>query len=88
MTHYKNLVKKSLEVANSKTKLKKRLMEAKAVLNDEAKKKFKTTTFDFQNKRLIGDGYSLQWKLRHRPEEPESYENQQTSVGTVVIEKL
>lgn len=78
---------KSIIVGQSKVKLKKRLMETKSVLSNEARKLFRNAKFDFENKRLIGDGYFLQWELRNEPDKPESYYNQQTSVGTVIIIK-
>lgn len=82
------LEEKAIATGQNKTKLKKRLMEAKSVLNNEATKLFKNSKFDFENKKLIGDGYSLQWRVRKDPNKPESYENQQTSVGTVIINKI
>lgn len=79
------LKEKSIVVGNNKTQLKKRLMEEKYCLNDSIKPKFKNAKFDFRAKQLVGDGYILQWRVRRHPELPESYENQQTSVGTVVL---
>jgi len=81
------LEEKAITIGQNRTKLKKRLMEAKSMLNNEARKLFKNSKFDFENEKLIGDGYSLQWRVREDPNKPESYENQQTSVGTVVIIK-
>jgi len=78
---------KAIATGQSKAKLRKRLMETKSVLNKEARRLFKNAKFDFENKRLVGEGYSLQWRVREDPNKPESYYNQQTSVGTVIITK-
>lgn len=68
-----------------KTKLRKRLMDAKTVLVPELKQKFKNATFNFKAKQLVGDGCVLQWKTHQYPTSPESYENQQTNIGIVVF---
>ena len=48
---------------------------------------FSNSTFDFENKRLVSDSgrFALQWRIRLHPDQPESYENQQTNCGTVVF---
>jgi hypothetical protein len=68
--------------------LRKRLDEAVSVMKD--KSIFKNAIFDFENKRLITrEGkWILQWKIRKYPDKPISYENQQTSVGTVVVTEI
>ena len=76
---------KAMEVGNNKKLLKKRLLEAKSCLPDELIKYFKNAIFDFENKRLVGDAYILQWQVRICPHEPESYTNQQTSIGVVIL---
>lgn len=77
---------KALAIANSRKALRSRLMEAKAVLIDEIRKGFGKGRFDFEQRQLVGDnGYILQWKLRNYPDRPESYENQQTNRGIVVL---
>jgi hypothetical protein len=61
-------------------------MQARAVLRSEYRKYFTTPVLDYKKKQLVGtDGYVLQWLTRERPDQPESYENQQTSVGTVMV---
>lgn len=72
--------------ANSKSLLK-QLNSAKSCLAVQWVKTFKNARFDKENRRLISTCgcYALQWQLRNKPDEPESYENQQTSVGTVVL---
>lgn len=49
-------------VGNSRSLLKRRLLDAKRKLINFYIPFFESPTFDFTNKRLIGDnGYSLQW---------------------------
>ena len=55
------LYDKAAIIGNNKKLLRKRLQEGKAVLTSEFKKDFVDTTFDFENKRLIGKEYYLQW---------------------------
>lgn len=72
-------------VGNNRKQLRNRLTEAKSVLVDSIRKGFGKGTFDFEKKQLIGDnGYILQWRVRLHPELPISYQNQQTSRGSVV----
>ena len=80
-------LKMAIEFATDKKKLKKRLLEAKSVLTAEYKPKFTNAEFNFEDKKLIGDGYTLQWQIRLQPNKPESFINQQTSIGTVIILK-
>lgn len=51
---------------------------------------FKGARFDFVGKRLVSkDGqYMLVWDLREYPGKPESYRNQQTSLGRVAFVRL
>jgi hypothetical protein len=64
--------------------LRKRLEEARAVLTN--RKQFGKSNFDFANKRLVGEnGLHLQWQTRQYPDQPESYENQQTNRGFVIL---
>ncbi len=74
-----------------KVRLRKRLLEAKAVLNDEYRKLFtKASIYKYQEKALysVPRGYKLQWQTRQQPDQPESYENQQTTIGDVYLVKL
>ncbi len=75
------------EVGNNSRRLKKLLIETKALLASHFLPFFKEYTFDAARKRLYsGDGeYFLEWTLRRRPDLPESYENQQTSLGCVQL---
>lgn len=77
----------AIALSNNRAKLLKRLLDARSVLRPWIAKYFKTYTFDFQNKRLISSsGKScLQWQLRPDPNKTESYENQQTSRGCVIL---
>jgi len=82
------LEKMANEVGNDKARLKKRLLDAKSCLLDTYRKEFKKYKYDFNKKRLIGsNGYFLQWQVREYPNNPESYYNQQTSVGVVLLFK-
>ena len=80
----------SLEIADNKSKLRKRLMEGRSVLRREYKALFKAPVFDFRNQRLVSDDgtMALQWMTRPHPNQEPSYNNQQTSVGTVSLVKV
>ena len=75
----------AIAVSNDKKRLFKYLMEARYDLIKSLRLKFNNARYDFNNKRLIGDGYILQWQLRSDPTQPESYRNQQTSKGNIVL---
>jgi hypothetical protein len=77
----------SAKVAADRNLLRRRLLDAKAVLKDEYRQHFKDYRFDFENKRLIAatGRYWLQWQLRDRPDLPVSYSNQQTNQGCVFL---
>ena len=81
---------KALALGNNRTRLRARLMDAKAVLDRGMALLFSDNTFDFKNKRLVSDSgrFSLQWRIRLHPDQPENYENQQTNCGTVVFVEL
>lgn len=81
-THFKEL--QALEIRRNRAGLKRRLRLARWCLQPELRKGFGQGTFDFQAGTLTGDsGLTLCWKLRRNPEEPESYQNQQTTIGIV-----
>lgn len=63
-----------------------RLKDCVSCLSKGTRTKLAHAKFDFENKRLVGDGVALQWKLRERPDDPVSYRNQQTNIGIVVVE--
>ena len=78
----------ALALAGDRKRLLARLRETVTVLRTGYAKFFqrKHQRFSFDEKRLYGfGGFYLQWQLRSDPTAPESYENQQTSVGTVVL---
>ena len=81
---------KAIALGNSRTKLRARWMNTKATLDRGLALLFSENTFDFENKRLVSDSgrFSLQWRVRLHPDQPESYENQQTNCGTVVFVEL
>lgn len=75
------------EVGDNSRRLKKLLIETKALLASNFLPFFKEYTFDAARKRLYcGDGeYFLEWTLRQRPDLPVSPNNQQTSLGCVQL---
>ncbi len=81
---------KAAMIGASRSLLRKRLREAISGLADWAWPAFKLPRFEFENKRLISScgRYALQWKLRHRPDQPPSYHNLQTTCGIVVFVNL
>ena len=80
----------SIALGKNRKKLRARLMGAKAVLDRGMALLFSENAFDFENKRLVSDSskFSLQWRIRLHPDQPEGYENQQTNCGTVVFVEL
>ena len=69
--------------------LRERLDSAKAALNRDYRAMFDHCTFDFANRRLVGNrGYALQWLPRAYPDAPINAMNQQTSTGVVRIVNL
>lgn len=78
--------KLAIEVGNDLKALRDRLTDAKSVLAKPYKKFFSDAYVDAESKALVGlCGWKLQWRIRLNPHEPESYENQQTSRGCVVL---
>lgn len=81
-----DLEAKAREQAKDPEWVRKRLLEAKKVLVDSLVREFQDAEFDSVNHRLVSKGgYVLQWRVRMFPDEPISPDNQQTSVGTVVL---
>lgn len=76
----------AVELSKDKKALRQRLMQARYVLRDDHRKLFRKRRFQFSKKRMVSDDgkLALQWRVRHSPNEPISYHNQQTSRGTVV----
>jgi len=77
---------KALLLASNRLLLGRRLSAARAVLFSNLRKAFGPEgRFDFDGKRILGNnGLVLQWQTRYKPDEPESYYNQQTNVGIVI----
>ena len=64
-------------------KLRKRLNESRSMMTAECRAIMKDATIDFAGKRYVSKcgRYELAWQTRNRPDQPVSYENQQTSTG-------
>lgn len=72
-------------VGDNKGLLKSCLMEARGCLIQQYRS-MPVTRYDFNEKRLyLGSSFYLQWQLRDDPNKPESYENQQTNSGAVIL---
>lgn len=76
---------KAIELSNDKKRLYKRFKDAISVLHNVYRAKFKNGYMDFEQKRYIGDGFYLQWKIRECPDKPISYYNQQSNNGIVLV---
>ena len=81
---------KAIAIGNDTDKLKKRLLEARSVMDRAFQLFFKKYVYCFKRKCLISNcgRWALQWRIREHPDQPESYENQQTNRGTVVFVQL
>jgi hypothetical protein len=80
----------AIAIGSNKALLRKRLNDAKAVLQTVYARLFSTPIFDFENKYLWSNDrkFALVWKLRNHPDQKESYENQQTNRGTVMLYEI
>jgi len=77
------------ELAADPTRLESRLLDAKSYILDRFKKFFRNPSYDFQNKRLVGeDGMVLQWRIRRDENSPASQTNTQSPRGYVAVEKI
>jgi len=85
-----SLEDKARAFGKSWTKVQKALHSARGLLHNDYRSKFKDATFDKGKRRMVSaDGtMALQWMLRSNPDKPIDYNNQQTSVGTVVLVTL
>jgi hypothetical protein len=74
-------------VGDNPKQLEHELRDHVSVLNGKEERKQSNWKLDLFHKRLVyKDGvHSIQWKVRMHPELPESYNNQQTSVGSTVM---
>lgn len=87
-TRCKEKEEMALKSVSTVGKLKARLYRARTVLSPNLQ--FDFNKIDFANKFVPSScgKYKLQWKLRDKPDQLESYENQQTTTGIVTLEKL
>jgi hypothetical protein len=78
---------KAALVGNDKVKLTSRIKDTRSVLYDKWRKRFANCKVDFPNKMMRSKcgQYALVWLLRPNPFLPDSYDNQQTLVGTVEL---
>jgi hypothetical protein len=74
----------------SKSKnVRRRLLSARSLLTKEYKAFFCPGHYYADTKRLVGNnGYYLEWRVRGFPDQPISYENQQTSIGSVGLYRM
>lgn len=73
---------KALALRRDPQALEKHLRSVVRLLNVQHRRSFGEGTFNFEKATLTGDdGSVLQWHLRAYPHLPESYENQQTTIG-------
>jgi hypothetical protein len=82
--------RKAIQLSENRGELRQRLLDAKSRINRAAQIHYAPWKFDFQAKCLVSDSSEkavLQWQTRKQPERPISYENQQTSMGIVVLKK-
>jgi len=81
------LEQKAMAIRNSRPALRALFKETLSCLYPEDRRAFKGARLDFDKARLVSaDGcLFLQWRLRNNPDEPESYRNQQTSRGSVML---
>ena len=84
------LEQKAIDVGNDKKQLTRRLLETRYCLKKEYRKLFTKKKVDFKHKSMLSDNgkFVLIWRIREYPDEPESYNNQQTSNGTVALFKV
>lgn len=67
-----------------------RILEAKSVLNDTYRRLFTKPHWDIRNNRLLSNDrtFALVWAESINPSMPESYDNQRTSHGVVQCFKV
>jgi hypothetical protein len=79
----------AIKLGSKPALLLKRFKRYIGVMKPEYAKIFKDGILDFENKRFVSkDGnYELVWNVRERPSSPISYNNQQTSEGSVFLRR-
>lgn len=77
----------ALAIAADPKRLKQHLLENKGYFLKKYRDRFRKYRFDFASRRLFSaDGtLFLEWRLRPQPDQPVSYDNQQTSQGCVLL---
>ena len=80
-----SLEQKAVAIGNNKKTLTKQLLYARACLKNEYRQLFREKKVNFGHKVMLSDcgKYALIWQVREWPDEPKSYNNQQTSTGCV-----
>ena len=68
-------------LAQSKSKLLTRLKEGLYCLKDQYKKDFKNYSYDFENRRLIGGKFVLQWVNEGKTSVGQCYLYEKSGVG-------
>ncbi|MGB3203581.1 MAG: hypothetical protein WBB28_01195 [Crinalium sp.] len=80
--------KEAWAIASDRKLLRQRFKETISIMYSQDAKRFRTGwKLDFKAKTLISadGGLTLEWRLREDPNKPESYHNQQTSRGVVLL---
>lgn len=85
-----SLEARAYRLGTDRKRLEYRLREARNCLVPELRAKFGRGRFNFREKRLESDcgKFAIVWRLRAKPDEPVSYENQQTSAGFIGVSEL
>lgn len=78
----------ALALAADAPALRRRLEQAASDLRPELRARMRGASFDPDARTLTGAGLRLRWQTRRWPGEAESYDNQQTSVGIVLVEEV
>lgn len=78
----------ALALAADAPALRRRLEQAASDLLPALRARMRGASFDAAARTLTGAGIRLRWQTRRWPERPESYANQQTRTGYVLVEEL
>ena len=78
---------KARHIGETPELLKELLLDTLTCYTKHVRDIFKGAVFHFASKRLLAkdEEHALIWELRLEPDKPESYENQQTSLGRVSL---
>ena len=85
-----NNEKTALRLAKNRKWLYKRLLDAKECLPRATQLHNAPWKFNAQARRLVSNNgkLALHWQIRQYPKRPISCENQQTTVGTVILKEI